>query len=222
MRKIINVCVIGAVLFGLYLAFTFKEPRNGILMLGDKQALQEIKNEHKSEIKSVDLYKVKTAENDGKSVFIMDQHTAESVIKKGVLREGEDRDISVSDSIHSLPKMTNSEAVLFADKKNENLKKVVVADKEIPVRYDSNTWFGHTRDSKYEELILIVNDYTFNQIPVKETYMGIFKLNKVYGNNHGIVDTNNAKSVQTEKEFTKLIKSKTAGTQFLEGLSIIK
>ncbi|WP_275052356.1 lipoprotein BA_5634 family protein [Brevibacillus laterosporus] len=82
MRKIINICVIAAVLFGVYLTFIYKEPRNGILMLGDKQALQNIKNEHNSEIKSVDLYKVKTTKSDGTSIFIMDQKTSENVIKK--------------------------------------------------------------------------------------------------------------------------------------------
>ncbi|MFB0832107.1 lipoprotein BA_5634 family protein [Brevibacillus laterosporus] len=222
MRKIINICVIAAVLFGFYLTFIYKEPRNGILMVGDKQALQHIKNEHNNEIKSVDLYKVKTTKSDGKSVFIMDQKTTKDVIKKGVLREGNSRGVATSDPFQSLPKVKNGEAVLFADKENENLKKMVIDGKEIPVRYDSNTWFGHYRDSEYEEVILTVDDSTFNQIPSKETYMGIFTLNKVYGNNHGIVDTNDAKSVQTEKEFMQLTESRSINVHFLKGLSILE
>ena len=46
----------------------------------------------------------------------------------------------------------------------------------------------------------------FNQIPIQETYMGIFELNKVYGNNHGVVDTEDKNSVQVEKEFQKLLR----------------
>ncbi|MED1789731.1 lipoprotein BA_5634 family protein [Brevibacillus laterosporus] len=222
MRKIINICVIAAVLFGVYLTFIYKEPRNGILMLGDKQALQNIKNEHNSEIKSVDLYKVKTTKSDGTSIFIMDQKTSENVIKKGILRTESNQGAATSDPIHSLPKVTNGEAVLFSDKKNENLKKITIDGKEIPVRYDSNTWFGHYRNLEYEEVILIADDSTFNQIPSKETYMGIFTLNKVYGNNHGIVDTNDAKSVQTEKEFMKLTESRSVNVHFLKGLSIFE
>ncbi|MFA2602421.1 lipoprotein BA_5634 family protein [Bacillus cereus] len=123
MRKIINLCMIGAILFGLYLAFTPKEPRNGILMLGDKQALQDIRSENKSKIKSIDLYKVKTAQYNGESVFIMDQKTSEAVIKKGILREGEDHFTPISDPIKSMPKITNDTAVLFASEKNKNIKK---------------------------------------------------------------------------------------------------
>ncbi|HDV8361491.1 TPA: hypothetical protein RKT18_002527 [Bacillus cereus] len=222
MRKIINLCMIGALLFGLYLAFTPKEPRNGILMLGDKQALQDIRSENKSEIKSIDLYKVKTVQYNGESVFIMDQKTGEAVIKKGILREGEDHFTPISDPIKSMPKITNDNAVLFAGEKSKNIKRVVIADKEIPVKYDSNTWFGHYRNSNYEQCILIVNNSMFNQIPIQETYMGIFELNKVYGNNHGVVDTEDKNSVQVEKEFQKIIESRKDNSQFLEALSIIK
>ncbi|HDR4424044.1 TPA: hypothetical protein QCP59_004926 [Bacillus cereus] len=221
MRKVINICVIGALLFGLYMAFTPKEPRNGILMLGDKQALQDIRSENKSEIKSIDLYKVKTAQYNGESVFIMNQKTGEAVIKKGILRKGEDHSIPISDPIKSMPKI-NDNAVLFAGERNKNLKKLVIADKEIPVKYDSNTWFGHYRNSNYEQCILIVDNSIFTQIPVQETYMGVFELNKVYGNNHGVVDTDDKKSVQVEKEFQKLIESRKDNSQFLEGVSIIK
>lgn len=52
--------------------------------------------------------------------------------------------------------------------------------------------------------------------------MGVFELNKVYGNNHGVVDTEDKKSVQVENAFQKLIESKKDNSQFLEGLSIIK
>ncbi|MGA5716765.1 lipoprotein BA_5634 family protein [Bacillus bombysepticus] len=44
-------------------------------------------SQHKSDIKSDDLYKVKRAEGDGKQVLIMDQKTAEGVMEKGVLRK---------------------------------------------------------------------------------------------------------------------------------------
>ncbi|WP_255298742.1 hypothetical protein [Bacillus cereus] len=62
----------------------------------------------------------------------------------------------------------------------------------------------------------------FTQIPIQETYMEIFELNKVYGNNHGVVDTEDKNSVQVEKEFQKIIESRKDNSQFLEALSIIK
>ncbi|WP_289139185.1 lipoprotein BA_5634 family protein [uncultured Brevibacillus sp.] len=222
MRKIINICAIVAILFGLYLAFTYKEPRNGFLVVGEKQAIQHIKNEHQNEIKSVDVYSVKITKSNDKSVFIMKQKTAENVIKKGVLRETDnDRGIATSNPIRSLPTMINGEGVVLSNNQNENLKKLVIGDHEIRVSYGSNTWFGHERNADFEDMILIVDDATFNQISVDEIYMGIIELNKVYGNNHGIVDMNNGKSVQIEKEFTKLTKGTTGQFRFLKGLSII-
>ena len=41
----------------------------------------------------------------------------------------------------------------------------------------------------------------FNQIPIQETYMGIFELNKVYGNNHGVVDTEDKTQYKWRKNF---------------------
>ncbi len=51
MNIIKNLCVIGVIIFGLYLAFTFTEPRNGILILGDKQIIEEIKVDQKIKLK---------------------------------------------------------------------------------------------------------------------------------------------------------------------------
>ncbi|EJR22866.1 MULTISPECIES: hypothetical protein [Bacillus] len=62
----------------------------------------------------------------------------------------------------------------------------------------------------------------FTQIPIQETYMEIFELNKVYGNNHGVVDTEDKNSVQVEKEFQKIIRSRKDDLQFSELLSAIK
>lgn len=222
MRKIINICAIVAISFGLYLAFTYKEPRNGFLVVGEKQSIQHIKNEHQNEIKSVDVYRVKTTKSNDKSVFIMDQKTAENVIKKGILRQTDnDRGVATSNPISSLPTMKNGEGIVFANNQNENIKKLVIGDHEIQVRYGSNTWFGHERNADFEDIILIVDDATFIQISVKEIYMGIIELNKVYGNNHGVVDMNNAQSVQIEQEFTKLTNATTDKFRFLESLSII-
>ena len=222
MNIIKNLCVFGAVLFGLYLAFTFTEPRNGILILGDNQSIEEIKVEQKNKVKSIDLYKVKITKHNGHPVLIMNQKTAKAIVTKGVLREGENSNIAVSDPIHSLPEIKNNDAVLLADKKYQDQKEIKIADKEITVSYGGNTWFGHSRDMANEEIILIVNNSIFNQIPVEEIDMGILELNKVYGNNNGIVDMNDAKSVQIEKEFTQIYESKSNSIQFSKGLSIIK
>lgn len=222
MNIIKNLCVFGAVLFGLYLAFTFTEPRNGILILGDKHTIEKIKVDQKSKVKSTDFYKVKITKHDGHPVLIMDQKTAKDIVTKGVLREGENSNIAVSEPIHSLPEIKNNDALLLADKKYQSQKEIKIADKEITVSYGGNTWFGHSRDMESEEVILIVNNSIFNRIPVEEIDMGILELNKVYGNNNGIVDMNDARSVKAENEFTQIFESNSDGIKFSKGLSIIK
>ncbi|RJG22488.1 hypothetical protein DQX05_17720 [Paenibacillus thiaminolyticus] len=57
-RIIVQLCTIAALLFGFYFAYTFKEPRNGMQMIGEEEALQDIKNQHNADIKSVDIYTV--------------------------------------------------------------------------------------------------------------------------------------------------------------------
>ncbi len=152
----------------------------------------------------------------------MNERTAKDIVTKGVLREGENSNIAVSEPIHSLPELKNNDALLLADKKYQNQKDIKIADKEITVGYGGNIWFGHSRDFENEGFILIVNNSKFNEISVEEIDMGILELNKVYGNNNGIVDMNDAKSVQIEKEFTQIYESNSNSIQFLKGLSIIK
>ncbi|MED3801714.1 lipoprotein BA_5634 family protein [Lysinibacillus xylanilyticus] len=221
MNIIKNLCAIGAILFGLYLAFTFNEPRNGILILSNKQTIEEIKVEQKNKVKTTDLYKVKITEDNGRSVLIMDQKTAKAIALKGVLREGENSNFLDSNPIYSLPAIKNNDAILFADNSYQNQKEIKIGDKELTVSYEGNTWFGHYRDTAYEEVIVIVKNTIFDQIPVEEIDMGILELNKVYGNNNGIVDTNIPKSVNAEKEFTRIFESHSDSIKFSQGLSII-
>ncbi|BFH62595.1 hypothetical protein PAJ34TS1_31870 [Paenibacillus azoreducens] len=53
MRKIVHLFTIVALLFDFYFAFTFKETRNGMLMIGEKQGLLDIKKEHNGTYRQV-------------------------------------------------------------------------------------------------------------------------------------------------------------------------
>ena len=143
--------------------------------MGEEQSLKEIVSQHKSEIKTNTLYKVKKAETGGKQLLIMERKTAEKMVEIGVLRESDnDNEVWSSDPIKSLPSAPKGKAVLLASKKNKKIKELTINEKKIEVQYASDTWFGHYRNSDYEELIVIVDNTTFNQIPVNETSIGEF------------------------------------------------
>lgn len=94
MKKVIKLCMVGIVSISILGACSVEkteDPRNGAVIIGEEQRLKEIVNQHKSEIKSNDLYKVKRAESDGKQVLIMNQKTAEGVMKNGILRKTDHR-----------------------------------------------------------------------------------------------------------------------------------
>lgn len=75
MKKVMKVCMAGVVSISMLGACSFgkkEEPRNAALLIGEEQSLKEIVSQHKSEIKTNTLYKVKKAETGGKQLLIMD------------------------------------------------------------------------------------------------------------------------------------------------------
>ncbi|NIE91181.1 hypothetical protein F3J09_10310 [Bacillus sp. Ab-1751] len=225
MKKVIKLCMVGIVSISLLGACSFgkkEEPRNGALLIGEEQPLKEIVVQNKSEIKSNDLYKVKRVESDGKQVLIMNPKTAESVVKKGILRESDnDTDTNSSDPIYSLPTIPKGKAVMFTRKKNKDIKEIKVNDKKIDVQYDKDVWIGHERTSDYEEVILIVDNETFNELPTTETNMEILQFNKSYGEDKPF-NQDDAEAMQKETEFNKLTKAMKEQVDLIDTLSIIK
>lgn len=223
MKKAMKVCMAGIVSISMLGACSFgkkEEPRNGALLIGEEQPLKEIVNQHKSDIKSNDLYKVKRAENKGKQILIMNQKTAEDVVKKGILRESDnDRDLNSSDPITSLPNIQKEKAVMFTNPKNKAINEITLNDKKINVRYESNTWLGHERTSSYEDIILIVDNATYKEVPVTETHMEILQFNKAYGEDKPY-NADDVKAVQAQTEWAKLTKDMGNQVSVLDIVSI--
>ncbi|MEC3247988.1 lipoprotein BA_5634 family protein [Bacillus cereus] len=223
MKKAMKVCMAGIVSISMLGACSFgkkEEPRNGALLIGEEQPLKEIVNQHKSDIKSNDLYKVKRAENKGKQILIMNQKTAEDVVKKGILRESDnDRDLNSSDPITSLPNIQKEKAVMFTNPKNKAINEITLNDKKINVRYEGNTWLGHERTSSYEDMILIVDNATYKEVPVTETHMEILQFNKAYGEDKPY-NADDVKAVQAQTEWAKLTKDMENQVSVLDIVSI--
>ncbi|MGE7891049.1 lipoprotein BA_5634 family protein [Bacillus cereus] len=225
MKKVLSVCVAGIVSISMLGACSFgkrEEPRNAALLIGEEQSLKDIVNQHKSEIKTNSFYKVKKAESDGKHVLIIDQKTAGKMVEIGVLRESDnDDDVWSSDPITSLPSVPKGKALLLASNKDKNIKQLTMNEKKIDVQYVSNTWFGHYRNGDYEELIAIVDNTTFNQIPVNESSLGILHFNKSYGEDRPY-NSDDMKAVQAETEWKKIVNSMKDRVDVIDAVSILK
>ncbi|MDZ4417347.1 lipoprotein BA_5634 family protein [Bacillus cereus] len=225
MKKVLKVCVAGVVSISMLGACSFgkrEEPRNAALLIGEEHSLKDIANQHKSEIKTNAFYKVKKAESDGKHVLIMDQKTAGKMVEIGVLRESDnDNDVWSSDPIKSLPSVPKGKALLLASNKDKKIKELTINEKKIDVQYASNTWFGHYRNADYEDLIAIVDNSTFNQIPVNESSLGILHFNKSYGEDRPY-DSDDMKAVQAETDWKKIVKSMKDQVDVIDAISILK
>ncbi|WP_180250255.1 lipoprotein BA_5634 family protein [Bacillus toyonensis] len=227
MKKILSICGIGVLVISMLGACSLfggnKEPRNGLMLLGEQQALKKIETEHKKEIKSATFYKVKQEENSGKNLFIMNEKTAEEIVKRGILREKDDDGyISTSTPLSSLPKIKDKEALVFADPKHTSIKNVEVNGIKIQAKYESNSGFGFPRwDQQKEELLLVVDNDIFQKIPSPEMSMSIIELNKTYGENKA-VNSSDIEAVQAQNEFEKLQKSMQGDVKRALSISIMK
>lgn len=216
MVGIVSISVLGACSFG-----KTEEPRNGVVLIGEEQRLKEVVNQHKSDIKSNDLYKVKRAESDGKQVLIIDQKTAEGVMKKGVLRKTDHQGPTSSGPITSLPTIPKGKVVMFTSNKDKEIKEIKVNDKKIKVQYEDDISLGRVRASTYEDIILLVDATTFKDIPGTETYMEVLHFNKSYGENRAF-NGDDAEAMQAWNEWEKFTKDMKEQVNSFDTVSIIK
>lgn len=120
-----------------------EQPLNGLMLLGEQQTLKTIEDKQKSEFKSVALYKVKRTESERKQVLVMDEKTAQKIVKTGIITESDNNeDMFGSKPIFSLPKITDIEALLFAHPKDKNIKAVELNGIKIKTKYEKNAWLG--------------------------------------------------------------------------------
>lgn len=224
MKKILSICGIGLFVISILGACSLfggsKAPLNGLMVLGENQALKRIETEHKKEIKSAAFYKVKQEENNGKKIFIMNEKMAEEIVKRGILREKDDDGyMRTSTPLSSLPKIKDKEALVLADPKHKDIKKVELGGIEIKTKYESNSDFAFPRDK--EELLLVVDNAMFQKIALPEIDMSIVELNKTYGENTAI-DANDIEAVQAKNELDKLKKSIQDDVKSVIDISIMK
>lgn len=236
MRKVIKLCMVGIVSISMLGACSFgktEEPRNGAVLIGEEQQLKDIVNQHKSDIISNDLYQVKRAETNIKvkredkekiekqQVLIIDQKTAEGVMKKGLLRETNNGVPTSGGPITSLPTIPKGKVLMFTNNENKEIKEINVNDKKINVQYEDDISLGRGRNTAYEDIVLIVDATTFKDLPGTKTYMEVLHFNKSYGENKSF-NGDDAEAKQAWNEWEKFTKDMKEQVNSFDTVSIIK
>lgn len=201
---------------------TKDEPRNGILLLGEKAVLEQVAEQHRDAIAASKLYPVKRTETEEKQILIMSRTTADSVVRTGIIRKADNNDdVWSSDPIKSLPDAEAGQTLLFGHPTMKDVKRLNVGGQEIALQYGSNSWIGHVRNTAYAELILVFDDAAYAQLSIPETQMALLHLKQAYGETKdGWMDPP-PERVLANTEWLKLTKDMKARADHLEGVTII-
>ncbi|MGA5716766.1 lipoprotein BA_5634 family protein [Bacillus bombysepticus] len=110
---------------------------------------------------------------------------------------------------------------MFTSNRDKEKKEIKVNDKKINVQYEDDISLGRSRDSAYEDIVLVVDVITFKDLPGTETYMEVVHFNKSYGENKSF-NGDDAEAMQAWNEWKKFIKDMTEQVSSFDTVSIIK
>ncbi|HDX9494248.1 MULTISPECIES: lipoprotein BA_5634 family protein [Bacillus cereus group] len=211
----ISINMLGACsLFG-----TKNSPANGISMeVGEinEQTRNSIIDLYKDITTSQDLYQIKegTIDNNKLNVklptefedapsnlLFISRTTAEKMDKKGLIRERDNnKGLTSSVPIDSLPTIKKDETILFANKEYKDLKELTFDEKKMNVQYKGDVWLSPYRGES-NVILLIVDDTLFKEINGKEKTRQILSFNKSFGN---LNLENQGKAPELRKEIDKV------------------
>ncbi|MCU4782079.1 lipoprotein BA_5634 family protein [Bacillus cereus] len=204
MKKRLGLLIVAGILSTMLgacsLFGTKNSPANGIsIEVGEinEQTRNSIIDLYKDIITSQDLYQIKegTIDNNKLNVklpaefkdapsnlLFISRTTAEKMNKKGLIRERDNnKGLTSSVPIDSLPKIKKDETILFANKEYKDLKELTFDEKKMNVQYKGDVWLSPYRGES-NEILLIVDDTVFKEINGKEKTRQFLSFNKSFGN----------------------------------------
>lgn len=144
---------------------------NGIILYGDEEkVLASLKEEHKGQEWKESL-SIKLVEADEKRLMIMDESSANYLVRKELLREVDDG--RNTEAVSSIPKLSQGETLLFAKKADSDLNFDGLSDQ---MNYQGNIIVGDGR--AYADMFLVITDEEFTDLEAEEKTMGIIQYNK--------------------------------------------
>ncbi|MDR4136989.1 hypothetical protein CN498_30545 [Bacillus thuringiensis] len=230
MKKRLGLLIVAGIsitMLGACSLFGTKNSRaNGIsIEVGEinEQTRNSIIDLYKDITTSQDLYQIKegTIDNNKLNVklptefedapsnlLFISRTTAEKMDKKGLIRERDNnKGLTSSVPIDSLPKIKKDETILFANKEYKDLKELTFDEKKMNVQYKGDVWLSPYRGES-NVILLIVDDTVFKEINGKEKTRQFLSFNKSFGN---LNLENQGKAPELRKEIDKV--NTAVGTQ---------
>ncbi|WP_459502892.1 lipoprotein BA_5634 family protein [Bacillus sp. C1] len=191
-----------------------KRPANGMIMIGDEQFTLPLFERYKENIKEKEVFEVKTGIFDEKKVLIIDESTAQVMIKNQILRKSDMNDHYGYTSIKKLPEIPKGVSLLFTHEDEKHITSIDLNSKEIPVSYNSDAWIGNSRDSESQWYLIVAKKDVYREMEAAETKLQLIHFKKSLGYEKPKMSTDNTlvneylKMKRQVKEFHKLISVK--------------
>ncbi|OUB14364.1 hypothetical protein BK708_25485 [Bacillus thuringiensis serovar yunnanensis] len=176
MKKWMYALVSIIILIGIYLYFGYQNKPNVILVSGDQVSIEKINHAFKPKLASHTQYKEKlddTSSTIHTKLRVLSKTTAEALIKENMLQiqtTGND-----TDPIHSLPPITKETGIVYMSK-NDSIQNIKVENDMIPVTKEKGqVSIGVGKEHETQEKLLIVDDSTYKNLPLKENTFSILR-----------------------------------------------
>ncbi|MED0960647.1 lipoprotein BA_5634 family protein [Bacillus paramycoides] len=178
-------------------------PANGVLIIGDVNNISPIINRYKANTKENEIFSVKTGTFGKGKVLILNESTAQAMIKANIFRKRDK--ISDSIPIDKLPNIPKDGSLLFTHEDEGTMKSIELEGTEIPVIYDSNAWIGNTRNYGFQWYVIVAKNSVYKEIKANETKMQLLHLKKSLGDEKPKMSTDNT-LINENVKVRKLIK----------------
>ncbi|PFN27857.1 lipoprotein BA_5634 family protein [Bacillus cereus] len=205
MKRTLTIFMLTIILLITFSACSKKEnpfPANGLLIIGDENKISPIINRYQEITKKNEMFSVKTGTFGKGQVLILNESTAQALIKAKIFRK---RENGSNFSIDTLPKFPNEGSLLFTHEGEKTLKSIELGGEEIPVKYDSDAWIGNKRDYSTQWYVIVSKNSIYKEIKANETKMQLLHLKKSLGDEKPKMSTDNT-LVNENVKVRKLIK----------------
>jgi len=178
-------------------------PANGVLIIGDENNTSPIINRYKENTKENEVYSVKTGKFGKGEVLILNESTAQAMIKEKIFCKRDN--VSSSMPIDTLPNFPKEGSLLFTHEDEKTIQSIEIEGREIPVKYDSNAWIGNTRNYGFQWYVIVAKNSVYKEIKANETKMQLLHLKKSLGDEKPKMSTDNT-LINENVKVRKLIK----------------
>lgn len=149
------------------------------------------------------MFSVKTGTYGNGQVLILNESTAQALIKAKVFRKRDNGSNFMP--VNTLPKFPKEGSLLFAQEDEKTLKSIKLEGKEVPVIYNSDAWIGNKRNYPTQWYVIVSKNNIYKEIKANETKMHLLQLKKSLGDEKPKMSTDNT-LVNENVKVRKLIK----------------